>query len=229
MDTSIITQNAASKQPNWNTRAPKLAQSILDTKVSFIVFQELYAKQRKQMDRLIGAEYGFAGAKNGRVIYYRLDRWRPDGPAKWAFMQGKTKPAIGRKFIHLKTKNKINIINVHLSYETTPLGQQKRRQETQRILKWADKTFPSDRKIFAGDWNAPAGSTTRPDVVGPIMTTNKYHDLGIVYGAKTGRGNYHLDRVFGSTKNTKPLEIRIIRHNASDHNGVFIKLTYNPK
>lgn len=229
-DTSVYIQNAQSKAPNWDKRSKVLAERAMETDASFIAFQELYFRQAATMDKLLAGKYGRGAYRAGRVIYYRINRWRPVGVPIWKNMQaGKSKPAVGRKFERLDNKNKINLINVHLSYEVSKEGQRKRKAETYSIVDWAKLSFKKDRRVFVGDWNSPAGSTNRPDDSGPIMARNGYHDLGVALKTKLGRGNYHIDRAFGSDTNTVPLDIRIDRHRASDHNGVFVKFRYKVK
>ena len=229
-DTSVFIQNAESKAPGWHKRAEVLAREIKKTATSFVAFQELYQKQLAHMDSLLLPHYKRAAYKNGRVLYYRADRWKPVGIALWKNMQaGNTKPAVGRKFERLENGARINLINVHLSFEVTKKGSLKRKAETYNILDWALKKFPKDRRVYVGDWNTPAGSTTRPDDVGPIMKRHGYHDIGLAAKPKTGRGNYHLDRAFGSDAATKPLEVRVVKHGASDHPGVFMKFSFKKK
>ena len=229
-NTSVFIQNAEGRAANFPKRAEKIAAEIKKTEVSFVAFQELYAANLAQMDALLLPEYKRAASRTGRVTYYRVDRWKPVGVALWKNMQaGKSKPAVGRTFERLDNKARIDLINVHLSWEVNDAGRKKRRSETRNILAWAKKVFPKNRRVYVGDWNSPAGSTTRPDDSGPIMSAHDYHDLGIVFGAKTGRGNYHLDRVFGSKTATKPLKIEIVDHKASDHPGVFVKFSYKTK
>lgn len=224
-ETTIFIQNAHSKAPNWSNRSKVLAKTAIDTKARFVAFQELYKSQAAQMDKLLAPTYRRAAYRGGRVIYYRPDRWKPVGKSAWKNMRnGKSKPAVGCKFEHVDTGARLNIINVHLSWEVNDEARKQRRNETRNILAWDRKQFPKDRSLFVGDWNSPAGSTNRPDDSGPIMSAHGYHDLGVVAGTKLGRGHYHIDRAFGSRKRSTPLEIRIIHHDASDHPGVFVKV-----
>ena len=229
-DTSVYIQNAESKAPKWTQRCRTLAERAMSTDASFIAFQELYKNQAAEMDKRLAGKYARAAYRNGRVIYYRVNRWRPVGAPLWRNLQaGKTKPAVGRKFERLDNKVRMNLINTHLSFEVSPSGSRKRKAETYAILDWAKASFKKDRRIYVGDWNSPAGSTTRPDDSGPIMARNGYADLGVKLKAKTGRGNYHLDRIFGSDTATVPLDIKIDRHKASDHPGVFVKFRFRAK
>ena len=224
-DTSVFIQNAHSKAPNWSKRSKVLAKTAMDTKASFLAFQELYKSQAAQMDKLLAPTYRRAAYRSGRVIYYRTDRWQPLGVVFWKNMRaGKSKPAVGRKFQRLDGPNKVNVVNTHLTWELDSKGRERRRNETRNIISWVAKTFPKDETIFVGDWNSPAGATNRPDDSGPIMSAHGYHDLGVVSGTKLGRGHYHIDRAFSSRKKTTPLEVRILHHDASDHPGVFVKV-----
>ena len=229
-DTSVFVQNAHGKAAKYFKRAEVMASEIKKTKVSFVAFQELYKAQQAHMDALLLPEYKRAATKSGRVIYYRVDRWKPVGSAVWKNMQaGKSKPAVGRTFERLDNKIRIDLINVHLSYEVNEVGRKKRRAETNNIIAWAKKAFPKNRRIYVGDWNSPAGATNRPDDSGPIMNLNGYHDLGVAAKTKLGRGAYHIDRVFGSATATKPLTVKIVDHKASDHPGVFMKFSFKKK
>lgn len=227
---SVYLQNAASKHANWNSRKHVIAKAVLASDASFILFQELYKAQAKQMDSLISERFERGAYRNGRVIYFRRGRWQPVGSARWANMlAGKSKPAVGRKFKHVQNGSILNIVCVHLSFETDRVGAKKRETETQNILRWSKKQFPNDEIIFGGDWNSPAGSTTRKDVVEPIMRKAGYKDAGLSFGAKTGRGNYHLDRVFASGKTVSTFKLKIDRHGGSDHNGVFLKFNFKSR
>lgn len=226
----LTTQNCASKQKKWKQRVTTIASVLLDLDADVIGLQELYAGQRKDLERLIGHAYGIAGVRSGRVIAYRLSRIRPVGGSKWANMRaGKQKPAVGRKFEIIKTGERFNIINVHLSYEITKAGAANRKRETTNIIAWARKQFPDDRRIFVGDWNSPAGSTNRPDDSGPIMAKAGYEDLGIESGARVGRGHYHLDRVFGSRPKCKGIKTTVTKHTGSDHPVTTVVLDFVPK
>lgn len=229
-DTSVFIQNAHGRAPMFMKRAEVMVVEIKRRKVSFIAFQELYKGQLAHMDALLLPEYKRGAYRGGRVIYYRVDRWKPVGVALWKNMQaGKSKPAIGRTFERLDNKARIDLINVHLSYEISSAGQKKRRIETRNILAWAKKVFPKNRRVYVGDWNSPAGATNRPDDSGPIMNAHGYHDLGVAAKTKLGRGHYHIDRAFGSRTATRPLKIEIVDHKASDHPGVFVKFSYKTK
>ena len=229
-DTSVFIQNAHGRAPMFMKRAEVMVVEIKRRKVSFVVFQELYKAQLAHMDALLLPEYKRGAYRGGRVIYYRMDRWKPVGVAMWKNMQaGKSKPAVGRTFERLDNKARIDLINVHLSYEISSAGQKKRRTETRNILAWAKKAFPKNRRVYVGDWNSPAGATNRPDDSGPIMNAHGYQDLGVAAKTKLGRGHYHIDRAFGSKTATKPLKIEIVDHKASDHPGVFVKFSYKTK
>lgn len=226
----ITSQNCASKQPKWKSRVNEIARVLLKHDADVIAFQELYAGQRKDLERLIGHAYGIAAIRSGRVIAYRLDRVRPVGSSKWANMRaGKSKPAVGRKFEFIKTGERFNVINVHLSYEVTASGSKNRRSETRNILKWAHKQFPADRRLYAGDWNSPAGATNRSDDSGPIMAAHSYKDLGIDSGARLGRGHYHIDRVFGSRSACEGIKTTVSKHSGSDHPATSVLLKFRVK
>jgi endonuclease/exonuclease/phosphatase (EEP) superfamily protein YafD len=226
-DSSVYLQNAESKAANWGKRAQVLADRAIKSGADFVAFQELYKSQAGQMDTLLATRYVRAAYRGGRVLYYRPDRWKPVGSGVWKNMRnGKSKPAVGCKFEHVDTGLRLNVINVHLSWEVNDAGRKKRRNETRNILAWDAKKFPKDRSLLVGDWNSPAGATNRPDDSGPIMFAHGYHDLGVAAGTKLGRGHYHIDRVFGSRKRMKATKISIDHHKASDHPGVFVKFTF---
>ena len=228
---SSLLLNCQSKAKDWKKRAPILAQIILKSDASFILLQELYAKQRPDLENLIKTEYARAAVRSGRVIYYRKDRWKPVGAAFWQNMGvgSRKKPAVARKFERIDNGVRVNIINVHLSYELTAAGIKARKAETRNIVTRIQKNFPKDRRIFGGDWNSPAGSTTRKDDVGPIMAEFGYKDFGRDPKPKIGKGHYHLDRKFGSTESVKGTKNTVTQHAGSDHPAVFVKFKFKVK
>ncbi len=223
--TSLYLQNAASKQSKWKSRAPIQAELILKSGASFILFQELYAAERPLMEKLLASKYELSMAYYGRVLFHYRGRWRPISDPWTTRLSPAGKPAIGMKF-QRNNGARVNIVNAHLSYETTKAGDAKRLKETKSLLLEAMMEFQDDEIVFGGDFNSPAGATTRPDVVGDQMKLAQFVDIGLKAKAPTGRGNYHIDRAFGRDAAVKPIEVKILNHRASDHNGVFIKFKY---
>ena len=223
--TSLYLQNAASKKTKWKTRAPIQADLILKSGASFILFQELYAAQRPLMEKLLASKYDLSMAYQGRVIFHHRSRWRPISEPWITRLSPAGKPAIGMKF-QRNNGARLNIINTHLSYETNKAGDAKRLKETKSLLLEAMMEFQDDEIVFGGDFNSPAGATTRPDVVGHQMKLAQFVDIGLKAKAPTGRGKYHLDRAFSRDGAVKPIKVKIVKHRASDHNGVFIKFNY---
>ena len=223
--TSVFLQNCASRHKNWNTRAPIMAKIILDSEASFIVCQELYAEKRPLLQKLIDSKYELSAVYDGRVIFHRRDRWKPIEEPWKIKLPPSGKQVIGMKFENGK-KSRVNIVNAHLSYEVTKAGNEKRLRETRHLLAYAIWNYKTDQIIFAGDWNSPAKATTRKDIVGEAMNVANYFDIGLAAKPPTGRGKYHLDRVFGLNKKFKTKEVKIHKHKGSDHPGIYIKFDY---
>lgn len=228
IESTILTQNCASGHPNWVSRVKVLGQVIMDSNAEFVVCQELYAGQRPHLFNLIKSKYELAAVREGRVIFYRKDIWTTVGAAFWqnVGVGGKKKPVVVRKFKRIADGYKVDIANLHLSYETTTAGSQDRVAELNNILKALQSKFADDVDIIAGDYNSPAGGTTRPDAILPVMVTGGYKDLGQETKPKNGRGEYHLDRVFGPKSSSTGLSTNIIKHKGSDHNGVLVTFKF---
>ena len=201
--TSVLLVNCASKRDDvgagsWAKRRPILAAEILASDASFIVCSELYSGQRASLQQSIASEYSLAGYREGRVIFNRTDRWKTPAGSWWRNLRAGRKPSVVDKFTKLDTGAKLTLFGLHLTWETDKLGAARRAAEVRSVIAWARKSHSGHgRRIYAGDVNSPAGSTTRPDDVGPVFKAHGYHDLGLEAGAPVGRGRYHLDRAFG--------------------------------
>lgn len=223
--TSIYTQNCASNQNRWKNRAPILAQNILESDASFVTCQELYAAQRPLLAALIASKYELGVAKYGRTIFYRKGRWKPHGQEWVKRLRPNGKTTVGRTFKHYKGAI-LNVTNSHFTWETTKKGDEARALETRHLVIDAQVRFKTEAIVHAGDFNSPAEATTRRDVVGEWMTKAGYKDVGLDVKPKTGKHNYHLDRVFGYKTLTKGYKVKIVQHNGSDHPGIFVKLKF---
>lgn len=228
IQSNILTQNCASVKPNWSSRVKILGKVIMDSNAEFVVCQELYAKQRPDLFALIKSKYDLAVVREGRAIFYRKDLWMTSGTAFWqnVGVGGKTKPVVVRKFKRIDGGYKLDIANLHLSYEATPSGVQDRIAELNNIIKALKSKFADDVDIVAGDYNSPAGGTTRPDAILPVMVAGGYKDLGQETKPKNGPREYHLDRVFGPKGQSQGLETLIIKHKGSDHNGTLVTFKF---
>lgn len=215
----VVTQNCASRKPGWDSRVGILADVLLSTEADFICAQELYAELRPDLEAKLAPTYKVAAVREGRVIFYKVDKWKPLGSSFWQNLGvgGRKKPVVVRKFESIFGGHRLDIANVHLSYEISAVGAKNRKEEVKNVVAILDKKFAGDVNIVAGDFNAPAGGTTRPDDVLPGMVAVGYKDLGQEGKPKNGRGEYHLDRVFGPRDETKNVKTKLFKHKGSDH------------
>lgn len=228
-EVTVLSLNVASKNAAvnkqygpWSKRAPKVAAFVIETGADLAVFQELYAAQRVLLHKLLAGHYWFIGVKGGRAIYKRVGSpGVPSGGSIWTDMLPGvgTKYAVARKFSY-PSGAELNLYNAHLSYETTAAGVKKRAKEVPSLIGWARKKFPTGYDLFVGDFNSPAGGTTRRDDVGPIFTKFGLRDLGLALRTAVGRGRYHLDRAFGGL--IRAIRVRVLPTDFTDHPALLI-------
>lgn len=222
LETSIYVQNFASKRAKWSTRVKTHAAEILAADASFVVCTELYAAQRPALTRLIKDRYQVGAVNGGRVIYYRRGRWARIGAYRNGKVGSSKKRVTGAKFAHAETGKRANIVGAHLTWQHN--RGQHRRAETAGLLAWGAKTFPDNRRIYAGDFNAPAKARGRADEVGPIMRAKGWHDAADDVATAS---SYRLDRVFGGDS-VDFTGVRMVDHGASDpvHPGAAVRLRF---
>lgn len=221
---TVMTLNLGSRNADvnkamgpWSKRVKEAAAFILEQDADYVAAQELYALQRPALDKLIASRYVVDAVRGGRVLYRNVDvDAKRSGGSKWTdLLPGVgTKYAVARKYVY-PSGAVLNLANAHLSYETSSAGVKKRAKEVPAFVKWVRSKFPTGYDLYVGDFNAPAGGTTRPDDVGPIFSKYGLRDLRHDVNAKVGRGAYHLDRGFAGL--IKASRIRVIANRFTDH------------
>lgn len=222
LDTSVYVQNFASKHTGWRNRVKVHAREILESDASFIVCTELYAAQRPYLTSRIKHRYHVAAVNGGRVIYYRKGRWARVGGYHNTTLGRYRKRATGAKLEHSGTGKRVNLLACHLTWQHDRHAH--REAEALDLLAWGAKRFPDNRRLYAGDFNAPAVSRGRRDDVGPVMRRGGYHDVAADVSTPAA---YRLDRVFGG-ESVEFTACRIVSHGAADavHPGVAVRLRF---
>lgn len=211
LESSLFTLNAHSKYPGWVARAGIIALRAIRSDASFLVFAELYEKQRPALDRLLADKYVLVAVNGGRCIYARRGRWALVPDSQRDFRVGPfRKRCVGVKLRHVETGKYLNVIGAHLSWKI-PDGVL-RGKETKSLIAQVKAAYPANRTLYAGDWNSSRKLGVRKaDQVGTEMAKRGYRDA-ITDVAKPVNANYnsanrglhpapkdgvHLDRVFG--------------------------------
>lgn len=223
---TVLTINLASRNADvnrkygpWSSRVVKAAAFIRARGADFVCVQELYAEKRPALDKLLANNYTLDAVRGGRVIYRRkASKVAVAGGSFWTdLLPGTgTKYAVARKY-RFASGAVLNLANAHLSFETSPVGVNKRAREVPAFVAWVRRKFPTGYDLYVGDFNAPYKSTTRRDDVGPIFAKRGLHDLGDDVNAKPGKGHYHLDRGFAGL--IEATSITIHPNSFTDHPG----------
>lgn len=228
---SVLVQNCASKRSDvgagsWAKRRQILANVILNSDASFVVCPELYSEQRPWMVEALASKYALAGYREGRVLFYRRGRWQTAPGFFWKdLLWGDSKPALVDSFKSLVNGSWLTVSAWHTTWNTDAEGSRRRRIETATGIKWIKSLKLPGRKIYAGDFNAPADATTRIDDVEPVFEAYGYHDLEDDHEVRNGPGYYHLDRVFAG-EGVKGESITVTRHQGSDHPATLVEFSY---
>lgn len=228
---SVLVQNCASKRNDvgagsWVNRRQILANVMLNSDASFLICPELYSLQRPWMTKALASKYAYAGHREGRVLYYRRGRWETGPGFFWRnLLWGTRKPLVVDSFRSLANGSWLTVSGWHTTWEPTAEGTRRRRIEVAAGIRYVKSLGLPGRKIYAGDFNSPADSTTRRDDVEPEFEAFGYHDLEDDHEARNGPGYYHLDRAFAGV-GVKGERIVVQRHAGSDHPATLVQFSY---
>lgn len=230
-ESSLFIQNCASQRSDvgagsWGARRQILADVMLASDASFLICPELYSGERPWMVNALSSKYALAGYREGRVLFHHKARWKTGPGFFWKnLLWGTRKPLVVDSFQNLVNGTWLTVSAWHTTWNTDAEGSRRRRIEVKTGIEYVKSLRLRGRKIWAGDFNAPADSTTRTDDVEPVFEAYGYHDLEDDHEVRNGPGFYHLDRGFAG-EGVEGEEIHVKVHEGSDHPGTFIKFSY---
>ncbi len=235
LETSLYTQNCASRKADWLKRAPILARRMLAADASFIVCQELYLERRPTLDRLLADRYKMLVAHKGKVIYVRLGRWSYVANSARKFSLGNEKHGCSIKARHDATGKRLNVVCAHLSYRVHDGA--KRASEARSLIRQTNSAYPdNDRTVYGGDWNetrnggvdlafkADGKRDAEDDVKASTDTEpNSFHGFAVPYPT----GNWQIDGMkLGDGQATRVKVDAYHPPYGSDHFGVLVKFRF---
>lgn len=211
---TVRSHNVASNKARWPSRARSIARRAKRRHPQALAYVELYNARRAVLTALLLTRYYLVGFKRGKVLYLRRrGAWRRASRVqKWSLGNGKH--AIAVRVRHRDSRQYLVIVVAHLSFQHGAAA--RRREESHKLARLIEGTFPGVPVLILGDFNdARRSSDSRPnDTTYDVLRGYGYHDVELdvpierrknrryssshpLTGDPWMRG-IHLDRGFGT-------------------------------